>query len=291
MRGRRTGRSPFFVGAAVIVVAVIGTYLGFTKDVPLLNPPYEVSAAFRDSSGIKAGSPVRIAGVGVGEVSKVEHTSPEARSATVTMEIEKNGRPIHEDAEAKIRPRIFLEGNFFVELTPGTPSAPEIDEDATIPVERTANPVQFDEVLSALRSDTRSDLRTVFAELATTQLAGGAKAFNRSLRYQPDAYRYSAVVSEALLGRRPGDLGDWIRDQGVVAEALTEDRAQLRTLITDFNRTAGALADRENDLRTAVGELPSTLRAALPAFAALNGAFPDVRRFAVAARPGVRSTG
>ena len=34
------------------------------------------------------------------------------------MEIEDKGLPIHKDATLKIRPRIFLEGNFFVDLSP-----------------------------------------------------------------------------------------------------------------------------------------------------------------------------
>ncbi len=288
---RRRGLAPFTVGALVIAVAVIVTYLAFTKDVPLINEPYEIKAAFRDTSGLTPSSPVRIAGVEVGEVTKVEHTSPGASSATVTMAIREKGRPIHTDASAKIRPRIFLEGNFFVDLRPGTPGAKELDEGAGIGVERTANPVQFDEVLQALRSDTRNDLREAFAQLGRSRRAGGASAFNRSLEDQPDAYRYSAVVSEALLGERPRDLGDWVRDQGEVARALDADPAQLRALVVDFNRTAAALADREGDLRAAVGELPDTLRAGLSALAELNEAFPDVRAFATAARPGVRSTG
>ena len=45
-------------------------------------------------------------------------------NAVVTMSIKDHGLPIHEDATAKIRPRIFLEGNFFVDLQPGTPGAP-----------------------------------------------------------------------------------------------------------------------------------------------------------------------
>ena len=32
------------------------------------------------------------------------------------MEIDDKGLPIHKDATLKIRPRIFLEGNFFVDL-------------------------------------------------------------------------------------------------------------------------------------------------------------------------------
>ncbi|MBI5104119.1 MAG: hypothetical protein HZB46_03880, partial [Solirubrobacterales bacterium] len=64
-----------------------------------------------------------------------------------------------------------------------------------------------------------------------------------------------------------------------------------RDLITTFDRTTAALADQESSLRAAVAELPRTERAAMPALAALNAAFPDVRRLARGARPGVRSTG
>ena len=75
------------------------------------------------------------------------------------MEIDEKGLPIHKDATLKIRPRIFLEGNFFVDLTPGTPSAPTLDDGDTIPVTQTATPVQLDQVLTALQSDTREDLQ------------------------------------------------------------------------------------------------------------------------------------
>jgi virulence factor Mce-like protein len=288
---RDRGPSPFAVGAALLVLALIATYLSFAKDIPLVNEPYEIKAAFRDTAGIKPHSPVRIAGVEVGEVTHVEHTRPGAQSATVTLAIRDKGRPVHDDASARIRPRIFLEGNFFVDLSPGSAGSGELDEGATIPAARTATPVQFDEVLRALKSDTRNDLQTVFTEVGEAQDAGGAQAFNDSLRYQPAAYKFSAIVSEALLGKRPGDLGDWVRDQGVVSGALDAEPARLRSLVVDFNATAGALADRENALRTAVGELPRTLRAASPALDSLEAAFPDVRRFAQGARPGIRSLG
>ncbi|MDP1847955.1 MAG: MlaD family protein [Solirubrobacteraceae bacterium] len=287
---RDRGPSAFAVGIAVIVFAIVVTYLGFTKDVPLLNNPYEIKAAFRDTSGINAGSPVRIAGVEVGEVKSVKQTRAGARSATLTLAIRDNGLPVYDDATAKIRPRIFLEGNFFVELTPGTARAGELGDGETIAVDRTASPVQFDQVLSALRSDTRADLRQTFVEIGKAQDAGGARAFSESLRYQPGAYRFTAIVAEALLGKRPGDLGEFVRAGGATAEAINEP-GRLSTLIADFSTTAGALAAREDALTTAVGELPRTLRAATPAFDALNDAFPDVQRFARDARPGVRSLG
>jgi virulence factor Mce-like protein len=287
---RDRGPSAFAVGIAVIVFAIVVTYLGFTKDVPFINNPYEMKAAFRDTSGINAGSPVRIAGVQVGEVQSVEQTSPGARSATLTLAIRDNGLPVYHDATAKIRPRIFLEGNFFVDLEPGTARAGELDDGATLGVDRTASPVQFDQVLSALKSDTRNDLREIFREVGKAQDAGGARAFSDSLRYQPAAYKFTAIVSEALLGKRPGDLGDLVRDAGETAAAINEP-GRLGALVADFNTTAAALAAREDALTSAVGELPRTLRAAPPALDALNDAFPDVRRFARGARPGIRSLG
>jgi ABC-type transporter Mla subunit MlaD len=281
--------SNFTVGLVAIIVITVGCYLGFTKSIPF-RPHYEIKAAFKSANGLRPSSPVRVAGIEIGKVSKVEPMKKGGPAAIVTMRINKDGRPIHKDAQMKIRPRIFLEGNFFVDVAPGTPSAPELKDGEMIPMENTAIPVQFDQLLKALPSDTRSDLRGAFAELFRMYSDGGGAAFNRSLEFQPDAYRYSAIVNEALLGRRPGDLSTFIREMGGVSKALNENPERLRSLITNFNRTAGALAAEEGALQRTFVELPRTLRAAEPAFDALNRAFPDVRRLAVEARPGVRST-
>ncbi len=81
----------------------------------------------------------------VGKVTEVE-TIPESGAARVTMELEDSALPIHEDAELKIRPNLFLEGNFFVEVHPGSPSAPELDVGGDHPVaaDRHAGPVRPD---------------------------------------------------------------------------------------------------------------------------------------------------
>ena len=105
---------------------------------------------------------MRIAGVNVGKVKKIEGQDG-TNNAVITMEMKDTGLPIHKDAELKIRPRIFLEGNFFVDLEPGTPSAPTISDGDTIPVDQTATPVQFDQVLTALQQDTRRSLQTTLA--------------------------------------------------------------------------------------------------------------------------------
>ena len=107
---------------------------------------------------------MRIAGVDVGRVISTER---DGDATTVTFTVEGKGRPIHDDAFAAIRPRIFLEGNFFIDLSPGSPSAPELDSDDTIPVSHTSTWVQIDEVLTALQAPVRADLSHLLESYGT----------------------------------------------------------------------------------------------------------------------------
>src|SRR5215207_3413764 len=108
---------------------------------------YELKATFANSANIAKNSPVRIAGVDVGKVIASER---DGDSTTITFTVDGSGRPVHDDAFAAIRPRIFLEGNFFVDLDPGSPSAPSLDTGGTIPISRTSTAVQLDEIFAAL---------------------------------------------------------------------------------------------------------------------------------------------
>jgi phospholipid/cholesterol/gamma-HCH transport system substrate-binding protein len=287
---RRLPRTNAGIGLLALVVIAALVYLGFTKEIPFRDH-YEVRAAFQTANNLKPGSPVRIAGVEIGEVTKVEPAERGGHGAIVTMRVSDEGRPVHADATAKIRPRIFLEGNFFVDLTAGSASAPELEQGDTIPVNQTATPVQLDEVLTALQSDTREDLKTLLDAYGEGLEGAGARGFNRSIPYWEPAYRDTAIVNEALLGETEGDLSGYIDKAGATAAALDRNREQLKSLITDFHTTAGAFAREEGNLRAALDELPRTLRAAHPALGELNEAFPPLRALAVELRPGVQSSG
>ena len=63
--------------------------------------------------------------VNVGKVTSIE---PEGDMAKVTFTVDDAGQPIHSDATVEVRPRLFLEGNFFLDLIPGSPSAPELPQ-------------------------------------------------------------------------------------------------------------------------------------------------------------------
>ena len=305
-RRRREGRNPVTVGLIALVVVLVGVFLGFTKDIPFTRS-FEVQAVFESANSLRPASPVRIAGVKVGKVKEVEAREG-TNQAVVTMQINDAGLPIHEDATAKIRPRIFLEGNFFVDLRPGTPSSPTLEDGDTIKVTRTATPVQLDQVLTALQSDTRQDLRDLLDGLgeglngkptaaddedADRSARGetGAESFNDAYRDSPAALRSAAQVNEALLGSEPErDLSRLIKGTALTTAALIRNESQLKDLITNFNTTLGAFAAEEGNLRASIHELGPTLENANGALAALNAAFPATRAFARDILPGVRET-
>jgi len=304
-RRHRGGTSAFKVGLIVLVVLVVATYLGFTKHIPFTHG-FRVEAVFQSANSIRPNSPVRIAGVNVGKVTSIERT-PGADTATVTMEIDPKGLPLHKDATAKIRPRIFLEGNFFVDLQPGTPSTPTIDDGDTLPVSQTAGPVQLDQVLTALQQDTRASLQRLVGALAvgltykppraldtdadpSARGQSAAESLNDSIRYGPTALRGTAEVTAALTGSQPRDLSRLIRGLNRTTEGLSRNEAQLSDLVTNFNRTVAATASEATNLRLSIRRLGPTLVSANGALDSLNAAFPNTRAFAREILPGVRET-
>jgi phospholipid/cholesterol/gamma-HCH transport system substrate-binding protein len=303
---RRRPRSPVAIGLIAAVVIVILLYLGFTKDIPFTKP-FEINATFQSANSIRPGSPVRIAGVDVGKVKEIKPQEG-GDGAVVVMQIDDEGLPLHADATAKIRPRIFLEGNFFVDLTPGSPSAPTLDKGDTLKVTQTATPVQLDQVLTSLQGDTRQDLKDLLDQLDVALNSKPTRAQNRDLprisRGQtaaesfndayddiPEAERSTAEVLDAFLGTEPGrDLARLIDGTARTTGALIQDEAALQSLITNFNATMAAFASESGNLRTSVRELPGTLESANRALASLNEAFPSTRAFAREILPGVRET-
>src|SRR6266699_2807114 len=117
------------VGLLILLVAV---YFGFTKHLPFKHG-FRLKAVFDSAVNVHSKSPGRIAGVNVGKVSSIRR---EGQVGIVNMEIEGRGLPIHSDAPVKIRARIVLEGNWFIDLNPGSPSAPTLRSGGTLPIQQ-----------------------------------------------------------------------------------------------------------------------------------------------------------
>jgi phospholipid/cholesterol/gamma-HCH transport system substrate-binding protein len=287
---RSNGMSPFRAGVLALVVLALFAYFGFSKANPFANP-YEFKAVFNDVNNLKPRSPVRIAGVEVGKVVKIEPITDGDGAAEVTMEVKEAGLPIKEDAELKIRPRIFLEGNFFVDVQPGSPSADDLDKNGVIPVNQTAAPVQFGDLLTALQSDTRTDLQTFLREYSKGLEDGGAEGFNQAIDYWEPAYRNNSLANDATLGQDPDrDLQRVLKGQQKTFAALVRDERALKDLVTNFNTTAAAFASEDEALAASIPALRDTLRIGQPALASLNDALPPLRAFARDALPGVRTS-
>jgi phospholipid/cholesterol/gamma-HCH transport system substrate-binding protein len=281
----------FKAGLLAVVVLVVATYFGFTKANPFANP-FELEAVVRDAQNLQVRAPVRIAGVEVGKVTKVEAADDGEPAAHVTMELRDDALPIHQDATLEIRSRILLEGNFFVDLKPGTPGTEDYESGDTVPITRTSNSVTLPDILAVLQSDVRLDLQTLLREYGTEALSkGGAEALNKAIPSFEPAYRFSALTNDALLGVQPKqDQQRLLRGQKRVFAALSDNPEALRELVTDLNATAGAIASEDSALEASVPALRDTLRAAQPALAELNAALPTLRTFSVEALPGVRSS-
>jgi phospholipid/cholesterol/gamma-HCH transport system substrate-binding protein len=302
-RGGRFRWRPSNATIAVIFLLIftVGPYLAFTGHVPFTSYGYELKATFSNGVNISANSPVRIAGVDVGRVVETER---DGDATTVTFTVAGKGRPIHDDAFAAIRPRIFLEGNFFIDLSPGSPSAPELGSGDTIPVSHTSTWVQIDQVLSALQAPVRADLSRLLEGYGTaltheptatedrTQLPevrgkSGAEALNGVFKYGGDAGRYGAEVTDALLGTRPHDLSRLVAGAGRAFGALARHEEDLKGLIVNFDVFTGALAAQSTGLSSTVRRLAPTLQAAHSSLVSLNRTLPPLRAWAIEMKPAV----
>jgi ABC-type transporter Mla subunit MlaD len=302
---RRSRVGNFAAGIIGAVLIGVVCYFVFGGSLPFGASPFVLKAAFTSQTQLQIPSPVRIAGVDVGQVVSVQRIAGAGSdAAVVTMHINPNGLPIHDDATVNIRPRIFLEGNFYVDLAPGDPSAPALRSGTTLPAANTSGPVQLDRVLSALNLNARTNLQTLLRGIGgalngrptpaqdasqdpiTRGLTGG-QALNTSLKYSAAAFRASAIVNEALLGTEPDDLSGVISGNDRVLSALAASGSQLPSFVTTFNATMATLASRQQDLSATIALLPELLRRTESSDSALDASFGPTKAFARALLPGI----
>ena len=294
----------WLIGLLLVVVLAVGSYVAFTKKVPW-GGGTEVSAVFRSAQNLRPNSPVRIAGVEVGKVTKVEPladsdandgvgttgSTANGSGAVVTMEIDDEGLPLKEDARFELKPRLFLEGNLFVNVSPGSPSAPVADGDYVFPPQQTDNTVQLDQVLTdVFQADARRELQVFLDQFGNALTKeGGAESIRVLNKTSPGAFKYTSQVNQALLGENPHDLSSLIYNLNRVVRGLDGNEEALKDLITNLRITTGSFAAQDVSLERAIQELPNTLEAGNQAFTSLNAAFPPTRAFAREILPGVRS--
>ena len=306
MRRHRPRVSNLAAGIIAAVVIAAAVYLAFGGSTPFASSPFVLKAVFTTETQLHIPSPVRIAGVDVGQVVSVKPLGGNTRAAVVTMDINSGGLPIHKDATVGILTRIFLEGNFYVDLHPGTPNAPVLSSGGTLPAPQTSGPVQLDRVLNALTSGSRQNLQALVqglgASLNGQPAAGedaaqnqdpsvqgltGAQALNKSLNYSAGAFKASAIVNQALLGIQPHDLSGSVQGNEQIFRALASRQTQLASLVTTFDRTMAGFAARQGDLSATIAALPPLLRTTNGALTSLDASFGPTKAFAKEILPGI----
>lgn len=300
----RSDRTNYSARAGAVVIGLIALVLlmAITHTVPIVGSKsgHVVRAEFAAANQVNANTPVRVAGVDVGKVeSVVRGTSPD--TATVRMRITNDDVALRRDARADIRWRTVLGGNMFVDLQPGSPSAPELG-DAAIPASRTTSQSELDHVLQIYDGSTPDAQRALLRGLRDA--LADPDGIGRSIEATGPALRTVGRGMEPLRGRENDDLRRLVSATGRTVTGLGRDSARLRDLVSGAARTLGVTAAHRRDLGDLValapGSLDSTrvtmrrLRTTLghldPVVARLHTAAPSIAPAANAATPTLRRT-
>ncbi|BCI54281.1 mammalian cell entry protein [Mycolicibacterium litorale] len=262
MRGRRRLTTLLTVALVALLVAgaavlVRQVYFG----------PKTISALFTSATGIYPGDEVRVSGVEVGTIDSIE---PEGTRTRLVLHIDR-GVPIPADAKAVIVAPNLISARY-VQLTPAyRTSGPTMSDDAVIPLERTAVPVEWDEVKEQLmrlatdlgpQSGVNGTSVSRFIESAANAMDGNGDKLRQVITELSGAAR--------VLAEGSGNVVDIIKNLQTFITALKNSNQQVMLF-----------QDRLATLTSVVDGSRSDLDAALKD---LSVAVVDVQRFIAGSR-------
>ncbi len=247
------------VAMAVLAIVVIG-YILAKQGVrfPFVqSSPYTVNAEFSTAQAVTPGQgqSVNVSGVKVGDISGVQLKNG---YAIVQMAIQPQfNHLIHKNATALLRPKTGLQ-DMFVELNPGTKSAPLIKPGYTIPLQNTDPEINLDEVTSSLDADTRQYLALLVNGAGQGLNHNSSQLAQVLKRFEP-THQDLARLNGAL-AVRGSDLSQLINSLQRLNTSLAAKKTQITQLIDSSSRVFGALASEEGNISRSVALLPSTLQ-------------------------------
>jgi phospholipid/cholesterol/gamma-HCH transport system substrate-binding protein len=137
-------RSRLALGLAVALVAILLGGVAVVVHQTFFRPT-TITAYFPTATAIYPGDEVRVAGVKVGTIDSIQ---PEGTQAKMTLGVDRTFT-ISADAKAVIVAQNLVSARY-VQLTPAYDSGPVMHDGGIIPLERTAVPVEWDEVKDQL---------------------------------------------------------------------------------------------------------------------------------------------
>ncbi len=250
------------VAILALLVIATGTSLYILNHQRLRFPiiedkPFTLYAEFSTGQAVTAGQgqTIQVSGVRIGDIGQVELRGGRA-IVEMLLDPEYEGL-VHTDATALLRPKTGLK-DMFIDLDPGSDSAPAARAEWTIPIRSTLPDVNPDEVLSSLDSDTRDYLKLLL-QGARRGLDGRALDLRDVLaRFEP-THRDLARFNGAIALRRD-NLRHLISSLRKLNEVLAREPDELAGLVDSSAAVFRAFASEEAAIASAVDELPSTLR-------------------------------
>jgi phospholipid/cholesterol/gamma-HCH transport system substrate-binding protein len=235
--------------AAVLAVALVGG-IGVVVQQTLLRPK-TIIAYFTKTVAIYPGDEVRIAGVKVGTIDSIE---PIGTQAKMVLRVDR-GISVPADAKAVIVAQNLISARY-VQLAPAYDSGPKLSDGAVIPLDRTAIPVEWDEVkeqlmrlASELGPDKGMSTGSVgrFIDSAANALEGNGDKLRQTLAQLSGVGR--------ILADGSGDLVDTITNLQTFVTALRDSNDQIVAFQNRFATLTSVVDDSRSDLDAALKDL------------------------------------
>lgn len=241
-----------WTAVALVTLAVLAG--GFIASKNLLRPA-TITATFTSATAIYPGDEVRIAGVEVGTVSSIR---PAGEYAELTLEVD-HGVRVPADARAVIMAPNLVSARF-VQLAPAYTGGLLMPDGAVIPVERTAVPVEWDELkeqLTRLATDLgpRGDVDTSsvgrFIDSAADAMDGNGEKLRRTMA---ELAGISRVIADGS-----GDIAQMIENLQTFVAVLRDSNTQVVQFQDRLASLSSVLDNSHGDLDAALTNLSSAV--------------------------------
>ncbi|HEX8744881.1 MAG TPA: MlaD family protein [Thermoleophilaceae bacterium] len=245
--------------------------------------PYRVTVTLDNASQLVRGNQVKVGGVPVGTVSKLE-LADDAR-AELELEITDDElTPLHEGSTVEVR-STSLSGiaNRYLALKPGPNDENEIEDGGSLPAEDAESEVDLDAVLNTLTPETLGDLQAAVHGLGAS-VDGRGRELERAIRALNPALSQTAATSREVI-RDERAFSRFLVDAASVVAAVESRSPDVERLVPATGATLSAIASRTAELDSSLRQLPPTLREANTTLVNLRALVQDVRPAVREARP------
>jgi phospholipid/cholesterol/gamma-HCH transport system substrate-binding protein len=230
-------------------------WITFGGPTPFKAKPYEIRVPFKEATQLAEQSDVRISGVSVGKVQKID-LAENGEDALATIYLEDKYGPIPRGTRAILRTKTLL-GETYVELTPGDSEGPDLPDGATLPGGRIAESVQLDEIFRTFDAPTRAAFQE-WQRQAAIAIEGQGQGFSTALAELEPTFRELDRLFRVLDSQRLA-VRQLFSNGAVTFRALRGRQGEVADLIQSSNAVFSTTAARERDIEALFRVFPTFL--------------------------------